>query len=114
MNVVWSQGAVTAAEVHAALAEKNWHAKTVGTFLNRLVAKGAIKVDRESRTNIYTAVLSQEDSVRQESMSFLDRVFGGALRPMMMHFVEHAELNPDDVDELKRLLDQRAKKKRRQ
>lgn len=39
------------------------------------------------------------------SLSFLDRVFGGSLRPMVAHFVERKRLSREDIRELKKLLD---------
>jgi BlaI family penicillinase repressor len=39
------------------------------------------------------------------SDSFLDRVFGGSLRPMLAHFVEHRKLSPTELRELRKLLE---------
>ena len=48
--------------------------------------------------------------VTAASASFLQRVFGGALKPMLTHFVAHQELTPAELKELEDLL---ARKKRR-
>jgi BlaI family penicillinase repressor len=42
--------------------------------------------------------------VTAESESFLDRVFGGSLHPMLAHFVGTKKLSPAEITELKRLL----------
>ena len=39
-----------------------------------------------------------------ESGSFLERVFGGALRPALLHFASRQRLSPEEVRELKRIL----------
>jgi BlaI family penicillinase repressor len=82
----------------------------VNTFLARLAEKGVLAVEREGKTNVYTPLLTREQCVRQESENFLQRVFRGALTPMMAHFVEHSQMSDDDIAELQRLLKQRAKK----
>ena len=113
LNVFWNKSPATASEVCDALAgEQDWHPKTVGTFLTRLVSKGLLVVRREGKVNVYTPLLSREECVRDESATFLQRVFRGALAPMMMHFVENAELSAEEIADLQRALKQRAAKKK--
>jgi BlaI family penicillinase repressor len=40
------------------------------------------------------------------SESFLERVFGGSLRPMLAHFVERKKLSEEEIRELRRILKQ--------
>jgi BlaI family penicillinase repressor len=108
LNVVWDRAPVSAPEVAAALTdETEWHAKTVLTFLTRLVGKGILKVSRDGKLNLYTPKLTREQCVRDESETFLQRVFRGATAPLLAHFVEHAELTDAEITELQRLLKQR-------
>ena len=112
LNVFWNQSPATAAEVCDALAgDQDWHPKTVGTFLTRLVQKGMLDVRREGKINVYTPLVTREECVREESATFLQRVFRGAFAPMMLHFVEHAELSDEEIAELQRALKQRSRKK---
>jgi BlaI family penicillinase repressor len=39
------------------------------------------------------------------SASFLDRVFGGSLQPMLAHFVQQKALTKREIQELKRILE---------
>jgi BlaI family penicillinase repressor len=111
LNVVWDRAPITAPEVYHALAdEKNWHQKTVNTFLARLAEKGVLTSRKEGKANLYTPELSREQCVKQESETFLQRVFRGSLAPMMAHFVENADLTPEEIADLQKLLKQRAKK----
>ena len=50
------------------------------------------------------------DELRAESTSFMQRVFRGASKPLLVHFAQEAQLTPTAVRELKRLLDQSLKK----
>ena len=58
------------------------------------------------RTYVYEPLVAERDCVAAASESFLDRVFGGALKPMLAHFVESRHLTQKDLDELRRLLEQ--------
>jgi BlaI family transcriptional regulator, penicillinase repressor len=111
LNIVWDRAPITSPEVYQALADdREWHPKTVNTFLARLAEKGVLAVEREGKTNVYTPLITRAQCVRQESENFLQRVFRGALTPMMAHFVEHSAMSDEDIAELQRLLKQRAKK----
>jgi len=105
MKVVWSHSPISAQEIIDELAaEDDWHPKTVKTLLNRLVKKRALGFRKEGRAYLYRPRVKQSECVTAESESFLDRVFGGALKPMLAHFVENKKLSPDEIAELKRLL----------
>ena len=89
--------------------EQDWHPKTVGTFLTRLVKKGMLHVKREGRGNVYSPRKTREQCLRVESASFLKRVFRGSFGPCCCHFIEQAELSPEEIRELERLLKQKKK-----
>ncbi len=107
MKVVWAQGSCSAAEIVEALmrGDPKRHPKTIKTYLNRLVAKKALGFRREGRGYLYRPLVSQNDCVKAVSQSFLQRVFGGSLRPMLAHFVEQKKLSPKEIEDLKRVLD---------
>ena len=111
LNIVWDRAPITAPEVYQALADqKEWHQKTVNTFLARLAEKGILSVTKDGKSNRYSPEFSREQCVKQESETFLQRVFRGSLAPMMAHFVENAELSQEEIADLQKLLKQRAKK----
>ena len=105
MRVCWAKQPVTAQEIIDQLSvQDDWHPKTVKTLLNRLIKKRALGFKKEGRAYLYRPLVTEKDCVAAESESFLDRVFGGSLKPMLAHFVEHKKLSPDEIAELKRLL----------
>ena len=108
MRVVWSQHPITAAEIVAQLvqADATWHPKTARTLLARLVEKRALDYKEEGRAYVYTPRVTEEECVAAASGSFLDRVFGGSLKPMLVHFIEQRQLTRADLDELRTLLDE--------
>ena len=111
MNVLWSAGApLAASDVVARLAGvRDWSPRTVKTLLNRLINKGALAYEAEGKRYLYRPRVSREQCVRDETRSFLSRVFAGAPGPMLLQFVAQAKLSPDEIDALKRLLDKKAR-----
>jgi BlaI family penicillinase repressor len=108
MQVLWSKGSLTANEVVRQLAKKTmWNPRTVKTLLNRLLKKGALKYKKEGRQYRYFAAVSESKCVRKETRSFVRRVYGGAVRPMLAAFLEDANLQPSEIKELKKILDQK-------
>jgi len=106
MKVVWAQAPCSAGQIIEALTRRDstWHPKTVKAFLSRLVRKKALGFRKEGRAYLYRPLVKEEDSVEAASMSFLDRVFGGSLKPMLAHFVERKKLSEAEIRELRRLL----------
>ncbi len=111
IRAVWAGHPATAAEITVRLIaqDPSWHPKTARTLLGRLVEKGALTVEIEGRIFRYRPLVNEKDCIADASDSFIDRVFGGALKPMLAHFVERQALTPAEVRELEELL---ARKKR--
>jgi BlaI family penicillinase repressor len=58
---------------------------------------------------VYAQRKSREQCTLAESASFLQRVFRGACGPMLLHFVEQADLSAEEIRELERVLKQKKK-----
>jgi BlaI family penicillinase repressor len=111
MRVVWAKSPVTAQGIIDALsAQDPWHPKTVKTLLNRLVKKRALGFHKEGRAYVYRPLVAEKDCVAAESETFLARMFGGSLKPMLAHFVESRKLSPKEIEELKGLLKRKEEK----
>ena len=108
-TVIWEEPGLTASEIAERLPrETRWKLKTVNTFLARLVAKGVIEAELDGRAYRYRALISREQCVRGEGESFLRRVFGGAVAPMLAHFVESSDLSAEEIAELRKMLHRKA------
>lgn len=114
MQVFWeTPGPLTANEVVDRVPARNrWNPRTVKTLLNRLVKKGALGFEAEGKRYHYFARVTRDACVRQESRSFLDRVFGGAAGTLLAHFVNEAQLSEQEIRQLRQILDRREEKGR--
>jgi BlaI family penicillinase repressor len=114
MKVLWARPAATANEAIEALAPAaDWSPKTIRTLIHRLVKKKALGVKKPEREYVYYPLVKESDCARAETRSFLRRVYGGAMRPMLAHFLEDADLSREEIEELKRLLESKEKPARR-
>lgn len=114
MEVLWRDAPRGSEELASALqSDTGWHENTVRTLLNRLVRKGAVRAEREGRRYLYSPLLTREQWQAAESRSLLDRVFGGRVAPLLVHFSRNEKLSAKDVAELRKLVDQLERKERR-
>lgn len=105
MRVIWERGSLPTEEVVGALERHGkWQEATVKTLLNRLLKKGALSAQKDSRRYIYTAVLTREEWLASESHGFLDRMFGGRVAPLVSYFSQQKRLGKKDLEDLKRLI----------
>ncbi len=112
MEPIWASGACTAAEVIKALRESHdWNPSTIRTLLARLVEKGALDYDVDGSKYIYRAAVSRNQCVRVEGRSFLAKAFGGDVTALLAHFVSDSALSPEQIEELRQLLDTKKKSK---
>ena len=111
MEEVWRQHPLTALEVVQKLQhQRSWRDQTIRTMLRRLIDKGALKYKAEGKIFFYEPAVSREQCVRVESRSFLERVFGGAAKPLLVQMVQDADLSREDIAELKKILARKGKK----
>ena len=109
MKVVWAQAPCSAGQIIGALTcrDPSWHPKTAKAFLSRLVRKKVLGFRKEGRAYLYLPLVAEKDCVDAASDSFLARVFGGSLKPMLAHFVERKKLSEQEIRELRRVLEHR-------
>jgi BlaI family penicillinase repressor len=111
METLWENSPLTAAEVARTLRPAtHWADNTVRTLLTRLVDKCALKTSKNAKgTRTFRPAVSREACVKAEGESFLRRIFGGAAKPLLVHFAQNSTLTAAEVKELKRLLDESVK-----
>ncbi len=108
MKIIWQNPNCTAGEVIDALKDKKeWQPKTVKTLIRRLVDKKALGYEQYKREYKYYPLVEERDCVKEESKSFLQRVYRGSLKNMLLNFIEDESLTKEDIEELTRILEER-------
>ena len=110
MRCLWQKSPQTGNELAQQLCQGGqWQPKTVKTLISRLLAKGAIGFHKKGREYDYYPKLKEEACVKQASKNFLQRVFGGAAKPMLAALIEDQKLSDQDIEELKAMLESKGK-----
>jgi BlaI family transcriptional regulator, penicillinase repressor len=114
MKVLWDCGPLAARDIYAKLPkQREWAYKTAKTLLARLVAKGALTYEQIGNSYLYRVCCTRDQVTRQEVRSFVDRVLEGSLGPIVAHFAEERSLTDNDIDELKKIIENHGKRARR-
>ena len=106
MKVIWSQAPITTNQVVEALEDKtHWKPKTIHTLLSRLVQKGALTFEKKGREYSVSPIFDAQECGHAASRSFLGRVFDGQVAPFLACFLEREKLTPEEIEELRRILE---------
>ena len=106
MEEVWNGHPITAARVVENLQGKtDWKNQTIRTLLTRLTKKNFVRMLQKGSSYLYEPLVDRKSVVDEESSSFLNRVFDGSCKPLVLHFVEQGRLTPEELRDLKQALD---------
>ncbi|WP_339200116.1 penicillinase repressor BlaI [Peribacillus sp. FSL P2-0133] len=111
MNVLWDKAPQTANDIIGSLQENtHWKPKTIRTLLDRLVQKDVVGVNKNLRVYTFYPLYTQEECQRAETESFINRIYGGTLKSMLVQFIQEDTLSDDDINELRFILNKKPKK----
>ena len=101
LDCLWEHSPQTVMELAAALnARVGWAKSTTITTLRRMEEKGLVQCRLQRRTRHYTPAVQREGAVRQETRSFLDKVYRGSVGLMMSAMAQEKALTREEIDEL--------------
>lgn len=105
MNALWDHSPRTITQLVEQLREDTgWSKHTVITMLSRLEAKGAVRHEDGERAKQFYPILDRAATQRQETRSFLSRLYGGSLKLMVNTLVGDTRLSDEDLAALDALL----------
>jgi len=103
MKLVWERKEATVRDVYEALRARRRIAYTsVLTMMNVLERKGHLKKRAEGRSFVYQAARPRGQVLRAMVREFVERVFGGATEPLLVHLLEDRKLTRRDLEALTR------------
>ena len=106
MKVIWPRGQATVREVYDELRTRRAVAHTtVQTMMNILETKGHLKKQPGEKAQVYAPVRPQQHVVKSMVREFVDRVFDGSARPLLVHLLKEKGLTERERKELQKLLD---------
>ncbi len=106
MKIVWKYAPVSTNEITEKLLRTTaWSPKTIQTLIKRLVAKGALTYEKQSRMFVYTPLINENEYVRQESSSFLKRFYDGNITTMLSAYIKDEKLSKEEIEQLRSILE---------
>jgi len=111
MRLIWRDKEVIVPDLHRELErDRGLSYSTVKTIVDRLEEKGAIgRIRTYGRTILYGPLVEESALAKPMIKDMLRRLFGGEARPMISHLLDEAELSPDDLKYLEKLIAQKRK-----
>ena len=99
MKIIWALGEATSSEIIEELKGKQpWKSTTV---------KSLISFKKLGKEYFYFPLVSEEECIKEESNSFIKKVFNGSLNEMILNFVKSYNLTKEDINDLRSLLDEK-------
>ena len=111
MKIVWKHAPINTNEITEKLLQStSWSPKTIQTLIKRLVTKGVLTYEKQSRVFVYTPLVRECEYICQESNSFLNRYYDGDITAMLSAYIENDKLTEPEIETLRSLLSKRGKK----
>ena len=107
MQVLWQHNEpVTSNQLLEEMGDnRNWKLASLMTVLARMAEKGAVHCDRSTRTNYYTALVSEEEYKITEGTSILERLFNKSAKDFITMLYQSDRMSEKDLRELREYLD---------
>ena len=107
LDCLWEHSPLTVMELVERLSQKvGWAKSTTITTLRRMEDKGLLHCQVEGRAKHYTPAVERQSAARQETRSFLDRVYQGSVGLMLSSLVRDEALSREEIDQLYEILRQ--------
>lgn len=108
MKVIWNYAPINTNEITERLTRTtDWSPKTIQTLIKRLVNKGVLTYEKQSRVFVYTPLVDETEYIGQESNTFLNRFYNGNITAMLSAYIDNDRLSEAEIDELRSLLSQK-------
>ena len=102
MKVIWNKNRpVTSLDIVEAFENKGWKKTTIGTFLTRLVEKGALSAEKQGKLYYYTPLISQKNYRMSQTKNLISNLYGGSIKDFAVSLFEEQSIYEEDIKELK-------------
>ena len=112
LTVLWTLGKATARQVHDELVKtKSTGYTTTLKIIQNMYDKGMLSREPKGQTHIYSPVIRQADVQKQMLGGFVDKVFMGSSKNLILQALGNTKPDKAELDEIRAMLDQLDKKK---
>ena len=112
LKILWDEAPLPVREVRERLAEQAGRPlahSSVITVLNIMVRKGYLKRRKQGKALLFSPKVAREDVAGGMTGDLLSRLFDGSASAMVLNLIETADLDAEELAELRRLVQRKAK-----
>lgn len=107
MEILWASSPLSASQIIQELEEvESWHGRTTKSLINRLLKKNIIGFKQDGVRYLYYPLIKKNDYLQKTSISFVKRLFGGRVSPLVAHFAKKENISKEDIREIRAILDE--------
>lgn len=109
LKELWVESPLTSRQLVDRLQVRTqWGEPTIKTLLLRLLRKKAVKRQSQGKSFLYSAAIRRDEYQYTVSRSVIDRLFDGLGGNFLTCLVRNESFRPGELEELRRLLDEKA------
>ena len=107
LRVLWDKGTATVREVHEVLtAHKDVGYTTTLKLMQIMFEKGLVLRNDSSKTHIYTANVSKEDTQQQLVNKMIRNLFNGSASQLVMQALGNQSASKEELDAIEAMIQQ--------
>ncbi len=115
LKILWQDSPQSVQDVRESLAAgspgRDLTHSSVITMLNIMVRKKYLKRTKRSRAYLFRPIVSERDINRGMLGDLVERVFDGSAKSMMLELLETADIDVEDIAEIRRMINRKARGK---
>ena len=112
LSVLWRRGPSTVREVHETLQADRQTCLTTTLKIMQVMEEKGLVTRGESRPSRYTPAVPEDKTQAGLLNDLVERAFDGSVRKLLIRAVEDANLNSEELDHIRRLIDSLRRDKR--
>jgi predicted transcriptional regulator len=114
LKVLWQESPLPVREVRDRLEEagRTLAHSSVITVLNIMVRKGTLKRKKQGKAFWFMPRAAQQETSGGIIADLVSRLFNGSPAMMVLNLIETADLDPAELDEVRKLINRKAKEQR--
>lgn len=105
MRILWERSEGTVLDVQNRLRpDRDLAQTTIATLLTRLEKRGVVEHRLEGRQFVYRPLVTEQEVRRSMVSELTSLLFDGSSAALMSHLLRSREMEPGDIDRVKRLI----------
>lgn len=105
LSILWEKGPLPARAIQESMPDGKKRAYTsVLSVMQVMEKKGLLNHETEGNRHVYKPAVARNAVLKPLVKNWVRNIFGGSPASAMQHFLENSEVNPEEINEMKKLL----------